>query len=147
MVGWFVLVWWMVGALLGRGVPGAWPALVASLLAWFVPDTAFSLLSGFWPNAVLNTVVLAAFLPGIVATAPRSRPGRRLQPQQPPPQQPPPAAGEADARTGAAAEPPVTATADQTRTMSACPDGHDVGTSDALTERRISKTSPHSRHR
>ena len=34
---------------------------VISLAAWFIPDTAFSLISGFWQNAVLNTVFALLF--------------------------------------------------------------------------------------
>ena len=33
-----------------------WTILAVSLTAWFVPDTIFSLASGFWQNAVLNAV-------------------------------------------------------------------------------------------
>ncbi len=70
IVGWFVLVAWVVRSPLALGVPGAWPALVASLLAWFVPDTAYSLLSGYWPNAVLNVVLLLALAPGVLSSRP-----------------------------------------------------------------------------
>jgi hypothetical protein len=72
MVGWFCLVRWVIRGPLAQGVPGAWAALVGSVVAWYLPDTAFSALNGFWENAILNTVVLLAFLPGLVRT--RSRP-------------------------------------------------------------------------
>jgi uncharacterized membrane protein YhaH (DUF805 family) len=39
----------------------AWLAITVSLVAWFVPDTAYSLLSGFWQNAVLNGVLAILF--------------------------------------------------------------------------------------
>jgi hypothetical protein len=29
--------------------------IAISVLLWYVPDTAFSLYSGFWQNAVMNT--------------------------------------------------------------------------------------------
>jgi len=35
--------------------------VTVSLAAWFNPDTAFSLLSGFWQNAVLNCVMALLF--------------------------------------------------------------------------------------
>lgn len=34
---------------------------VVSLVAWFIPDTAYSLLSGFWQNAVLNAGFVLLF--------------------------------------------------------------------------------------
>lgn len=38
---------------------------LVSLVAWCVPDTAYSLIAGFWPNAVLNLATLALFCPGL----------------------------------------------------------------------------------
>ena len=37
-----------------RGSKDAWWMFVVSLIAWFIPDTAYSLLSGFWQYALLN---------------------------------------------------------------------------------------------
>lgn len=71
MVGWLLLVRWLVRAPLAHGDPGAWHALTLSLVGWFVVDSTYSLLTGYWQNAVLNSVVLAAYLPGLVATRPR----------------------------------------------------------------------------
>lgn len=70
IVGWFALVLWVVRFPLANGLPGAWHALVLSLAAWYVPDTAYSLLAGYWPNAALNTGILLAFLPGLAGTRP-----------------------------------------------------------------------------
>lgn len=42
--------------------------LVISLVAWFVPDTLYSLASGFWPNAVLNSVFALVFALPLWAT-------------------------------------------------------------------------------
>jgi hypothetical protein len=81
MVGWMLLALWLVRARVARGEPDAWYALTASLLGWFVIDTAFSLVSGYWQNAVLNTVVLAAFAPGLAGTRPpRFRAGGEVAP-------------------------------------------------------------------
>ena len=44
-------------------------AMVVSLLAWFVPDTALSLLSGFWQNAALNLVFAVLFALPLAATS------------------------------------------------------------------------------
>ena len=38
------------------------------LLFWVVPDTAYSLWSGFWQNAVLNTSFIALFAPPLIAS-------------------------------------------------------------------------------
>ncbi|MFM8411597.1 MAG: hypothetical protein ACKOCT_15140, partial [Alphaproteobacteria bacterium] len=40
--------------LVSRGSRFGWNVVAGSLAAWFVPDTLYSLWSGFWPNAVLN---------------------------------------------------------------------------------------------
>jgi hypothetical protein len=37
-------------------------ALAGAVLVWFVPDTAYSLLSGFWENALLNLMIVVVLL-------------------------------------------------------------------------------------
>ena len=71
IVGWFLLILWVVRTQVARGVPGSWQAAAGAVAAWYVLDTSFSLLSGFWPNAVLNTGLLLLLLPGLVLTRPR----------------------------------------------------------------------------
>ncbi len=39
----------------------AWLTLAGSLLAWFIPDTLYSLHSGFWQNAAFNMVFAVFF--------------------------------------------------------------------------------------
>jgi hypothetical protein len=34
---------------------------LSSALAWFIPDTSYSLISGFWQNAVLNLAFAMLF--------------------------------------------------------------------------------------
>lgn len=70
MFGWFALVLWLVRNPLAAGYAGAWRALATALLAWFIVDTAMSLLLGYWQNAVLNTVVLGAYAPGLLWSRP-----------------------------------------------------------------------------
>jgi len=68
MFGWgMTLVFVLLGPF-RRGSAQAWRTLVASLLAWFVPDTVVSLSTGFWQNAALNTVFALLFAPALVAT-------------------------------------------------------------------------------
>lgn len=54
LFGWGVLFMYLAMGPVWKGSKDAWSAFAVSLLAWFVPDTAYSLLSGFWQNAVLN---------------------------------------------------------------------------------------------
>lgn len=46
----------------------AWLTLVVSLTAWFIPDTAYSLWSGFWQNAAFNMVFVVLFAIPLMAT-------------------------------------------------------------------------------
>ncbi|HEX4856351.1 MAG TPA: hypothetical protein VFV28_06025 [Limnobacter sp.] len=55
VAGWALLMLLLVRQFLTKGLKSAWNMLVASLLLWFIPDTAMSLHTGFWQNAVLNT--------------------------------------------------------------------------------------------
>lgn len=68
MCGWGVLLLLVVRGLFAHGVREAWLIVAASLSAWFVPDTLFSLWSGFLPNAVLNVVFAVLFAVPLVAT-------------------------------------------------------------------------------
>jgi hypothetical protein len=55
LVGWGALMFMVVRKLLARGINESWGMVAGSVLLWYLPDTAFSLASGFWQNAVLNT--------------------------------------------------------------------------------------------
>jgi hypothetical protein len=50
----------------------AWKIFMFCIMAWFVPDTTFSLLAGFWQNALFNCAFLVLFAPGLWGTRPRS---------------------------------------------------------------------------
>ena len=54
MFGWGAVLMILALGPVRRGSKDAWWMFVVSLLAWFIPDTAYSLLSGFWQNALLN---------------------------------------------------------------------------------------------
>ena len=54
MFGWGVVLMFLAFGPVRRGSKEAWRMFVISLAAWFIPDTVYSLLSGFWQNAVLN---------------------------------------------------------------------------------------------
>lgn len=68
MFGWGVALWLVVRGPFARGARDGWQIVAVSVAAWFVPDTAFSLWSGFWQNAVLNLVFVVLFAVPLAAT-------------------------------------------------------------------------------
>lgn len=68
LFGWGTAMLLIVLGPLRRGAREGWQMLVVSLVAWFIPDTAFSLWSGFWQNAALNVAVAALFAIPMAAT-------------------------------------------------------------------------------
>lgn len=76
LFGWGVLFLSLALGPVRKGSRDAWSAFAVSLLAWFIPDTAYSLLSGFWQNAVLNlgfallfAMPLGALRPFVIKTS------------------------------------------------------------------------------
>jgi hypothetical protein len=61
MVGWGVTLFYVTRTLLAEGMRLGWNLVAVSVAAWFLPDTVYSLASGFWQNAVLNAVFLGLF--------------------------------------------------------------------------------------
>lgn len=55
MVGWGALIFMLVRKLNVDDAKETCSMIAISVLLWYVPDTAFSLYSGFWQNAVMNT--------------------------------------------------------------------------------------------
>lgn len=68
MVGWGVALACITRQLFARGEPAAWNLIALSAGAWFIPDTSYSLLSGYWQNAVLNLVFMSLFAVPLWAT-------------------------------------------------------------------------------
>ena len=68
MFGWGVALLFVLLGPFRRGSREGWLTLTVSLLAWFVPDTAFSLWSGFWQNAALNAIFAVLFAVPLGAT-------------------------------------------------------------------------------
>jgi hypothetical protein len=68
MVGWGAALFYATKTLFAAGDRAGWNIIALSVAAWFVPDTAYSLLSGFWQNAILNAVFLALFVVPLWAT-------------------------------------------------------------------------------
>jgi hypothetical protein len=68
MFGWGVALFLIARGPFARGEPFGWRVTAASVVAWCVPDSVFTILSGFWPNAVLNVLLLVVFTIPLVAT-------------------------------------------------------------------------------
>lgn len=59
LVGWMVLVAGIALGPLRAGAAWAWPVLAASVGAWFVLDTGYSLAVGSWQHALFNVGFVA----------------------------------------------------------------------------------------
>jgi hypothetical protein len=81
MFGWAIALGALVVGPFARGSWHAWLAITVSLAGWFVADTALSLATGFWPNAVLNLAFAVLFGIPLAATF-RSYSARRLTEQR-----------------------------------------------------------------
>jgi hypothetical protein len=68
MTGWALALLLVVLGPFARGEWEAWRTIAASLVAWFVLDTALSLVTGFWPNVVLNLALALLFAVPLAAT-------------------------------------------------------------------------------
>ena len=68
MFGWGVALLLVLLGSFRRGSREGWTIIAVSLAAWFIPDTTYSLWSGFWQNAVFNLVFLVFFAIPLVAT-------------------------------------------------------------------------------
>lgn len=73
MVGWMMLLAFIIHGPLRSGERWAWTAVVASVGVWFVLDTTMSLASGYPENAALNAVFGVGFGVGLWATRPTAR--------------------------------------------------------------------------
>jgi hypothetical protein len=64
MAAWFVTMFVLLRRL--GLAPAVRSALLIGLTVWFVPDTTYSIASGYWQNAVLNSVMLALLMPALL---------------------------------------------------------------------------------
>lgn len=67
MVGWGVALFLVLRGPMRQDLMQGIGIFAISLLAWFIPDTIFSLASGFWQNAILNLVFAVLFAIPIAA--------------------------------------------------------------------------------
>lgn len=75
MVGWGIAMVMITRRLIAVGSRLGWRMLALSLCGWYVPDTLYSLASGYWQNAVLNTGFAALFLIPLALLRPYLRDG------------------------------------------------------------------------
>jgi hypothetical protein len=68
MFGWGLMLAAVVQGLLAQGSKLGWQLVAGSLAAWLLPDTAYSLISGFWQNAALNSAFALLFAVPLAAT-------------------------------------------------------------------------------
>ncbi len=68
LFGWGVMMLLALQGSFLRQDPEGWSLIAIPLLAWYIPDTAFSLYTGFWQNAVLNTGFAVMFAIPLAAT-------------------------------------------------------------------------------
>lgn len=66
-IGWSLTMFALIDAAKTIGAP-AWRALTLSLLAWYAIDSAISVATGFWPNAISNTALMIAYAIPILAS-------------------------------------------------------------------------------
>jgi hypothetical protein len=67
MVGWGAALLFVLFGTFRENPSIAWKTLTGSVVAWFIPDTTFSLWSGFWQNAILNAVFILLFIIPLIA--------------------------------------------------------------------------------
>jgi hypothetical protein len=67
-IGWAMTMLAMRKAAATLGAP-AWRALTAALVVWYVLDSAISISTGFWLNAVSNTALMIAYLIPVLASS------------------------------------------------------------------------------
>ena len=77
MMGWATLMLFVARGPFKNGDPDAWNMMAASLGVWYVADTVFSLVVGYWQNVILNSALGLLFLIPLVATFPHFRKLRR----------------------------------------------------------------------
>ncbi|MFM8520284.1 MAG: hypothetical protein ACKOB2_07820 [Solirubrobacterales bacterium] len=73
MGGWGVALLLVLRGPMKRNLTEGLKIFAVSLVAWFIPDTIFSIASGFWENAVQNVVFAVLFAVPLTALYRQSR--------------------------------------------------------------------------
>jgi hypothetical protein len=67
MVGWGALILMVLLTTFRQNLAIGCKTIAFSALAWFIPDTTYSLISGFWQNAVFNLLFALLFATPLIA--------------------------------------------------------------------------------
>lgn len=68
MIGWGVSMMYTLLTQFRNGEWTGWVSIAIAMTLWFIPDTAMSILTGFWQNAVLNVGFILLFVIPLAAT-------------------------------------------------------------------------------
>ena len=68
LIGWGITLLYLIQHYFRKGIKISWSIISLSFLAWFIPDTIFSLSSGYSANALLNMVFFILFALPLVST-------------------------------------------------------------------------------
>ena len=67
MIGWGMALLLVLRGPMRRDLSEGLKIFAVSLLVWFIPDTTFSIASGFWQNAILNLLFAVLFAIPLIA--------------------------------------------------------------------------------
>ena len=75
-IGWAVTLFFFVRAAIDLGGQGRplWDAITASMVSWFVIDSALSVATGFGLNVVPNIALALMYIVGLIASGALKRP-------------------------------------------------------------------------
>ena len=68
MIGWGVSMMYTLFTQFRAGEWIGWLSPAVALTLWYIPDTAMSIVAGFWQNALLNTIFIVLFAIPLAAT-------------------------------------------------------------------------------
>jgi hypothetical protein len=68
MIGWAINLLMVLFGAFRRSEREGWNGIALSMVIWYVVDTTFSLVSGFFGNAILNTLLFVMFAVPLAAT-------------------------------------------------------------------------------
>lgn len=75
-LGWGMTLLVAIRAAIALGDQGAtvWRGILLAMMVWWVLDSAMSVATGFWLNAVSNSLILAVFVIGLIGSSALRRP-------------------------------------------------------------------------
>jgi hypothetical protein len=74
MIGWMISLLFILVGSFRRGQREGWYAITGSIAVWFLLDSGFSILVGYWQNAVFNVIFFVLFIIPLAAISNRFKP-------------------------------------------------------------------------